>query len=147
MKTTLAVALTVLMGMAGMASADSAPPVLTELGSNGIVFTLCTVAAGATPGDCVDTNGDEVVLDTGAFSSIVIDFSASGATTIACDLIGNNLGHDANSGVGQDLTATQFSTTVLAQTLPLTPRFVWVNCTTISGAADTISVTAFGRRE
>lgn len=130
------------------AFADEAPPLLANLGSMGRVYQMCNEASGWTPADCsADGAGtNPYVLDTGGFDSITIDFSQSGATTLDCDLVGNNVGHDTASGTGQILNSVAFSASQFTITFDHTPRYVWVNCTTASGGTDTVVATALARQ-
>lgn len=121
--------------------ADSPPEVVAYMGRVGTVFKMCDAEADTT--DCLDASGDEIVLDTAGFTSIAIDFSES-TTTFTCEAMGNNVGHDAASGVGQDLVATSFSGSQFSQTLPVTVRYIWITCSANAGGA--VTVTAFGRR-
>lgn len=134
----LACALTLFATQApSIALADESPDVVANLGSNGVVFKLCD--AFASTGICT-SGGDEIVLDTGGYSSIAIDFSQS-TTTFTCDIKGNQVGYDAENDA-QTLNSTSFSGSQFAITLENTPRYVWITCSANGGGSVTATVLA-----
>lgn len=131
-----------LLLVAGPVLADESPPVLNNMGPNGSVFLMCNADG---TGVCTGPNGDEAVLDTGGMSSVVIDLSQSAATSLDCDVVGNNVGYDAEND-GTILNSTALSTTQYAITFTDTPRFIWITCSTVSGGGATVTATALARR-
>lgn len=120
--------------------ADEAPPVLANFGSLGSAYLVCD--ATSSTGICTGPGGDQAVLDTGGFTSIIVDISQSSASSIDCDVVGNNVGYDAEND-GTVLNSTPLSTTQFAISFTDTPRFVWITCGTVSGG--NVTATIFGR--
>lgn len=128
------------MAAASRVYSDEAPDA-TDFKPIGTVATLCDAQTGT--GDCTAPSGDEIVMDVGAYRSVT--FVSTGSTgTYSCDIVGNNVGHDAATGSGQTLNSTSLSGSQLAITLTDTPRFIWATCTANSG---TVTITAFGRQD
>jgi len=119
--------------------ADEAPPAVS-MGSKAL-FTFCDAQAGTV--DCVGPGGDEAVLDTAGWRSIVFDASQSASTTFTCTVVGNNVGHDAGGGDGQTLPTTDMSDSQFSIELSDTPRFIWITCSANNVSA---TITGFARR-
>lgn len=130
-----------LLLVAAGASADTAP--YRRSGSN--TFVMCDAETGD---GVVCTNaesGDQIVLDTKGIPVLSVDFSESTATAFDCDVIGSNIGYDeltAAGGTGQVLNSVAYSPTQKSSLIKNPMRYVWVYCTTTTGA---VTSTVFAR--
>ena len=119
--------------------ADAAPPsgqVLTPDVKEGV---LCLSEADT--GDCI-SGADEIVMDVRGFKTVAFDSTESTATTYTCDVISSAVGHDLNGGSGHDVSSTQISNTAPILAIEGLLRYVWINCSTISGGTVTVWATA-----
>lgn len=114
-------------------------PISESILTRGVrVGTLCS--AETTTGDCAST--DEIVLDARAFNGISFFGHQSTASAYTCDVIMSDQGHDDGSGEGQDVTASAITETNQIVSLSAPLGFLWINCSTITGGAVTITYVA-----
>lgn len=119
--------------------ADVAPELLNRLSDGCATYVICPTTTST--GDCT-RGGDEVVLQSHNRSRHFITSHRSTASAYVCDLIASDLGHDAGSGDGQDVSATSISETAPTQSYEsLNAPYLWVNCSTITGGNVTITDT------
>jgi len=129
-------ALLVLLPLA--ASADTGPTNVRGLTGGAQSGTLCS--AETTTGVCIST--DEIVLDLRGRWSLSIYGNQSTATAYTCDVISNDIGHDAATGEGQDMTAGALTETNQMVALEGLMGYVWINCSTITGGNVTVTYLA-----
>lgn len=123
------------------AHADTNPKVVESMGEFGAIYTMCD--AQTATGDCLDVKGDEIVLQAGAFKFLTFYSKQSTASTYTCDVMSNEIGHDAASGTGDDLTATAITEAAETTTLEGVFGYIWVTCSAINADGNvTISVVA-----
>lgn len=104
-----------------------------------MVGTLCSAQASAA---VCTSGGDEVVVDLRGFTTASFFSTQSTSTDYTCDVIMNDNGYDANSGVGQDRSTTSMTETQESITLDGVLGFVWISCSELANNAVTVTFVA-----
>lgn len=104
------------------------------------VYKMCN-AEDVDGGNCDDGDG-AIVLETTQLRSINFDFAQSTATTLDCDVRGNDTGNAA--GNYTVLNSVSFSTSQYSIGFDgAFPRYLWVYCTTTTGGTATATATTW----
>lgn len=104
-------------------------------------YTMCN--AQASTGDCTSSGGDEIVATVSSFSAITFYATQSTASAFTCNIMSNDVGHDAASGAGQQVNVTSLTKTEQVITLYGTLNKVWVTCPSITDAAVTVTMIGY----
>ena len=128
-----------LLFAANVSFADASPPVVESL-TGCVVYKMCN--AQTATGDCsvLPASGDELVLKVASFSNLTFYSTQSTATTYSCDVVSNDVGHDALSGAGH-----QINTASITESAPILSfsglfYYLWVNCSAIANNQVTITL-------
>ncbi len=87
-------------------------------------------------GDCtaLPASGDERVLRV-AGRSVLTFYSTQSIGVHTCNVMSNDTGHDALSGVGQQINAASLTATAMTLTLAAPFDYIWITCPTIVTSA------------
>ena len=122
-----------------VSTADTAP--IAERVNACIKFTMCNAQTAL--GDCtaLPASGDELVVRVNGTSRLTFYGMQSTATTYSCNVISNDRGHDAATGVGFRVNTASITNTAPILSLVGLFDYVWVNCTAIDGGPDAATIT------